>query len=325
MSLKRNARPDRTGVTFDFRLYRTAPTFFLLRTNLVTYLQPYYFWSSRHRETEAPNPVLCFKGDPEPPWESAFQDQVDDHFQWIWTHAAVTAEEVLEEVQYGLDRGLHSAGTINVFNDPQDQMQRILSALACARARVFIQGISLDSFFDQGNPLFDAIAKLADADEVEIKCLVLDPESEQAKYRAYREHLIVDREVSFADFAKDEDLYHKSQLYRDTQATLENIRLVLAPKTNHRFQVRLYDSAPACFMLLVDDRVLVEQYHYGKVSDGTERFPVILGKQMPLIEYGPGYGDLYEQDPMRSPAKLLEDHFLFVFNRCSRPPGEPVS
>jgi len=325
LSLKQNApSADETGISFDFRLYRTVPIFFLFRTNLTAYLQPYYFWSSRHFQTETPDPVLCFKGAPEPPWESAFQDQMNDHFQWIWTHAAVTAEEVLDERQYGLDRGLHGVSAINVYNDPEEGRQRILSILAGARKRVFIQGISLDSFFDQGNPLFDSIAKLAESGEVELKCLILDPESDQARYRAYREHLIAGREVSFADFAADEDLYRKSQLYRDTQATLENVRVVLAPRTrtNQCFQIRLYDSAPACFMLLVDDRVLVEQYHYGKTSEGTQRFPVILGKQMPLVEYGRQDDDLYEHDQLRSPARLLEDHFLFVFNRCSRLPDE---
>jgi hypothetical protein len=324
LSLKQAAQnTDHTGVSFDFRLYRTTPIFFLLHTDVASYLQPYYFWSSRQLETEAPNPVLSFKGRPELPWTSAFQDQLEDHFQWLWKHAAVTAEEVLVESQYGLDRGLHDASAINVFNNPEDGKQRILSALAGTRKRVFIQGVSLDSFFDQGSPLFDSIARLAETDEVEIKCLILDPESDQAKYRAYREYLIGGQDVSFDDFANNGELYHKSQLYRDTQSTLENIRVVLAPMTNRHFQIRLYDSAPACFMLLADDRVLVEQYHYGKVSDGTERFPVILGKQMPLIEYGAADGDLYKQDPMRNPVKLLEDHFLFVFNRCSRLPDGP--
>jgi hypothetical protein len=313
---------DHTGVSFDFRLYRTPPIFFLLHTNVASYSQPYYFWSSRQLETEAPNPVLCFKGRPELRWASAFQDQLDDHFQWLWAHAAVTAEDVLEESQHGVDRGLHSAGAINVFSNPEDGKKRILSALAGTRKRVFIQGISLDSFFDQGSPLFDSIARLVEAGEVEIKCLILDPESEQAKYRAYREYLMSGPEVPFEEFAKNGNLYHRSQLYRDTQSTLENIRLVLAPRADHRFQIRLYRSAPSCFMLLADDRVLVEQYHYGKASDGTEKFPVILGKQMPLIEYGLPGDDLYEQDPVRNPVKLLEDHFLFVFNRCSRPPDE---
>ena len=316
---------DQTGVSFDFRLYRTPPIFFLFHTNVASYLQPYYFWSYRQLDTDAPNPVLCFKGRPESPWASAFQDQLDDHFQWLWKYAAVTAEEVLVEGQHGLERGLRSANAINVFDNPEDGRQRILSVLASARKRVFIQGISLDSFFDQGSPLFYSIARLAKAGEVDIKCLILDPESDQAKYRAYREYLLGGREISFDDFVNNRDLYRRSQLFRDTQSTLENIRLALAPIADHHFQIRLYHSAPACFMLLADDRVLVEQYHYGKVPDGPEGFPVILGKQMPLIEYGPADGDLYKPDRTRSPVKLLEDHFLFVFNRCSKPPDEPAS
>jgi hypothetical protein len=319
LDLKQGARSADGRVSFDFRLYRVPPIFFLCRTNLACYMQPYYFWPSRHLETETPNPVTCFRERPEPPWRAALQDRLGEHFQWIWEHAAVPAQDVLEEQQHGLDQGLRSAKAVNAFNDPEEGLRRILAMLARARKRVFIQGITLDSFFDQGSPLFDALAELAESSTVEIKCLILDPESDQARYRAYREHLIADDDVSFANFVTNDDLYRKSQLYRDTQDTLENIRLVLAPRGNHRFQIRLYDPAPVCFMLLVDDRLLVEQYHYGKVPEATGRFPVILGKQMPLVEYGPVEGDLYKHDPTRNPVRLLEDHFLFVFNRCARP------
>jgi hypothetical protein len=90
---------------------------------------------------------------------------------------------------------------------------------------------------------------------------------------------------------------------------------------NSRFQVRIYDSAPACFLLVIDDTVFVEQYHYGKLVPGQDEYPVVLGKNMPPVEYSHDSSDLYETDALRNSVELLKDHFEFVFERCSRPLG----
>lgn len=79
-----------------------------------------------------------------------------------------------------------------------------------------------------------------------------------------------------------------------------------------KLTVGLYASAPACFVLRIDDRVLVEQYHYGKIV--PEETPAILGKDMPLFEYWASTPELYKSksDPLRMPFGLLVDHFEYA-------------
>jgi hypothetical protein len=72
-------------------------------------------------------------------------------------------------------------------------------------------------------------------------------------------------------------------------------------------------------VLRIDDRVLVEQYHYGKVPSGTGS---ILGKDMPLFEYSEFPEPLYEDDsdPLRQPFTLIVNHLWYVSERATTVP-----
>ena len=76
-----------------------------------------------------------------------------------------------------------------------------------------------------------------------------------------------------------------------------------------------YESAPACFTMLVDSTVLVEQYHYGKIDAGTLH-DTLLGKDMPLLEFKNEPHPLYKEErdspPLRNPYQLMKHHFEFV-------------
>lgn len=320
---------EKTLVSFEFRLYRLPPILFLCRTDNVSYVQQYYFWASRY--AAVPIPVLRYRGRPERKWSDTLHGQMSDHFDWIWERGSISAREFLEGKAVGTDKGLLQSAVANVFTDPNEARERMLWLIQGAKKRVYMQGISLHSFFAHG-PLLQAIAKLADRDNIEVRCLILDPQSEQAKYRAYREHLFGNPNRTFEEFCANNELYLESSLYRDTNHTIENFRLAISPRLkaddprNPKFQMRVYDSAPACFLLIVDDSVLIEQYHYGKILPGRGDYPpdqvdypVILGKDMPLVEYSHESLGLYETDTLRNSFELLKDHFRFVFERCARP------
>ena len=387
---------DHTCVSFEFRLCRSAPILFLCSTDTVSYVQQYYFWASRY--ADVPNPVVKYHGLSGSARSHSLHDEMRDHFDWIWDKASISSHDFLEGKSIGVDRGISQTGAINVFNDPGEARKRFLWLLKHAKSRLYIQGISLHSFFDYGN-LFQAIARLVDRGDIDIKVLLLDPDSEQACYRSFREHLFLDPTMTFNDFRSDPALHRNSRLYRDTQTTIDNINnaiirkaylfsvgldfvgeldtgqlsaqlrqqflehgealasqaqvtveqagsewtivdagkkyliltksenqtLTVYSKANDNFQMRLYSSAPACFMLMVDDSVLVEQYHYGKILPQGDQgdFPVILGKDMPLLEYTRTPSDLFDTDPfgidpLRNPYKLLENHFAFIFEKCAR-------
>ncbi len=78
-------------------------------------------------------------------------------------------------------------------------------------------------------------------------------------------------------------------------------------------------------MLRVDDTVLAEQYHYGKVVPrGQREAPAILGKDMPLIEYRQTGSSLYDPINLRSPFELLNNHFEFTFANAEIVPFGPM-
>src|SRR5205823_3909875 len=88
--------------------------------------------------------------------------------------------------------------------------------------------------------------------------------------------------LTFSEFQKDQQWLHRSRLYRETRESTEQARRIAGPESK-KFQLKLYRSAPSCFLLLVDDTVMVEQFQYGKVVISAVN--PILGKDMPLIEY----------------------------------------
>lgn len=320
-----------TGVTFQFRLYRLPPILFLCRTTIVSYLHQYYFWQSR--ASNVPIPTLEFRELLEPVGETdgerskseSLHNEMKVHFDWIWQKASISSEEYLEQKFVGIDKGMYSTRAVNVFHESGEGKERILWLLENAKRRIYIQGISLLSFFDSGE-FFARIHKHIAKGQVEIKVLLIDPDNEQAKYRSFREYLFEDPNMSFEEYLLEPKLHSKMQLKSDTQKTIRHIRSAYGSKPMQNFEVKAYNSAPNCFMLIVDDSLLIEQYHYGKKvpADYVSKFPIILGKDSPLIEYindenVESAARLYKSNALRNPFNLMLDHFDFVFGKCAKP------
>ncbi len=314
-------------VTFECKVYRLPPILFLCLTDSCAYVQQYYFWATRDSDTSIP--VLRY-GRTAGDQAGGVYKGMEDHFDWIWKNCAVSVDDFVAGTEVGTDRAVYQADIFNMFNGDGVGRKRILQLIRCAKKRIFVQGITLHSFFAPGD-LLNEMSKAVERG-VDVRVLVLDPDSEQAVYRSYREQLFVDETLDFRGY-RTSGLHQSSQLWRDTDQSLKQMRTVFVePPTN--FQARLYASAPSCFMLLADDALLFEPYHYGKVlpRDHHGGAPVILGKDMPLFEFR-SVGDSVEDRPfyrdhdvddgatevLRDPFRLLENHFRFVFEKESRP------
>jgi hypothetical protein len=83
----------------------------------------------------------------------------------------------------------------------------------------------------------------------------------------------------------------------------------------------MYRSAPVCFMLASDQRVLVEPYNYGKIGNKQEgaAAPMVLGSDMPVMEFGCEPATIYREsyDRLRLPYSLYLDHFEYVFKQAT--------
>jgi hypothetical protein len=303
-------------VSFDFRLYRLAPTMFLCSTDNVSYVQPYYFWS--RRQFDVTIPVMRLEGTP-------LQAAMADHFDLIWETASVDGTAWLNANEVGIDKGAMEAGTVNIFTTPGQGYDRMRWLISHAQKRVWLQGISLKSFFEPGK-LYAELRQALKRNDVDVRILLLNPDSEQARYRSYREHDFSDHcathYTSYTEYQQAVECHADSTLSHDTRTTIKKIRGSLGSACAN--QARLYSTAPSCFVLIVDNVVLVEQYHLGKAVPSEFRLedqgvPPILGKDMALVEYSKQPSVLVDQDESRHPYDLLVDHFLFVYDHCSIP------
>lgn len=311
-------------VRFECRFYRIAPILFLCQVDSASYVQQYYFWSQRNASRSSP--LIRFRQTEGPADGRHMHEGMRDHFEWIWEHASISIHDVLEAKSIGTDKGIHQFGITNVFASRAAGRHRIQWLLDHAQTTVWIQGVSLRSFFEPGT-LFNTIVTLIGRGNIDIRILLIDTTSEQAKYRSYREQLFANPDLSFEDYLASGQ-HGESDLFRDTERSISNLRKqVAALRQNNpeigrsNLLVRKYATAPGCFMLRVDNSVLVEQYQYGKVvPEGQKHAPAILGKDMPLIEYQRTGAPLYDPIELRNPVSLLSDHFEFAFTRAAEVP-----
>ena len=292
-------------VKFSFRFYQSPPLLFLLHTDTASYVQPYHFWRSRDPDTSLP--LIRYNG------KASIHNGMDAHFDWIWEKAAVSYSDYVEQHKHGTDKGLHQSGLINVFDDSKDAKDRILALLKGKTEHLYLQGFSLRSYADEADKLYWQIEELAKEGNVDIRILLINPDSEQAIYRAFREYRLEDtrHKMPFKEFRKG--TYKSSQLYRDTERTIRQFRKI--DNAKNTFHFKWYNTAPYCFMLMVDESVLVEQYHFGKIGPnvGTK----ILGRDMARFEYVREPSDLYDVEKPLQTYHLMKEHFRFVYEECA--------
>ena len=173
---------------------------------------------------------------------------------------------------------------------------RIMALLEKAERRIDIMGISLRTFFQGGGKLNNAVNEImkrsADDDYkgASWRVLVIDPECEQAHLRSQREELPT---ASYDD----------SNLFREVNDTIKIIE-TRYKQSKSKIDLHVYRGAPSCFLLLVDDLLFIEQYHYGR--ERGQR----AAELVPLLEF--------ESDSTM--YKELEGHFKYMWEELSKPP-----
>jgi len=309
------ARARQKHVSFEARIYRLAPILFLCQNERISFTQQYYFWSERADIDEAAFPVIRF--DNAPDGTKCVHSELESHFDWIWSKASIDLVSYKDGHCRGVDRGICSSGISNIYTNPRHGRERITHLLRRAERQVRMQGISLHSFVAVAE-LSGPLRRLLDSEKIDVGMYFLNPLCEQAKFRAFREESF-DRPVDRDEYFASDALHRSSTLFRDTMDARVKLAAMLREISKQKknwnpdqhLHFAYYQTAPSCFLLQVDDTILVEQYHYGKLPHDMHGERIILGKDLPLVEYRKDPSDLY-RDVTTSPFSLLDSHLDFV-------------
>ena len=321
----------------DVRVYRLTPTTFICRTEAMTFTQQYHFW--KRRLPGCPIPVFQYRKRGIGHEGVCIHNELEQHFNFVWQYASIPLDTLqisdsLNEMAghfwpqptRGLEWGAHASGMDAVFIDRDRPAFRMQEEIKRSK-ELRIQGITLNAFFDESQLARTLRRRLTleASDQPSIRILVLDPNCEQAKLRAYREFRLntIEPIPSLAEFSANH--YYQSRLYSDLQSTIVELGKLTGVHS------RKYDSAPHLFALIGDTAAFIEQYTYGKINKtNPANEEVILGSDMPLIEYSKSINVVYEKllKQMRSedheymeklrpqPYPLLVDHFDYAWSQA---------
>jgi hypothetical protein len=296
------------GNQLQVRFYRAVPPFFLFAAGQGVFMRSYYHGLADNPQAGA-SAVWHFGA------ESAANRATCRHFDALWDTDSVPCEEVLLHKSIGTDQGIGESGIINIYTDRESAQERIRWLITHARRRVWIQGVSLRHHLSP--PLEEAMLHLVQTSSIDTRVLILDPESDQALRKSYRDYLL-DRAgaaIEYDEYVRDGHLHRGSRFYARLKQSAQGLADMSAQATDGNFQLRQYACAPTSYVLIADDHALIEQFHYGKpVNAGDSiKAQLQLAREMPLIEYThPGSG-LFAPKPMLDPLAVIEDHFSHVF------------
>lgn len=296
---------------FTFKFYQLPPTLFVLWTDSVSYVQPYYFWSKQSSEHDMP--LFKFMNN------SRLHEGLKDHFDWIWEHASVSPKDYSEKHLYRIDEGIYSNNVINATSDSQDFYNRISMLIKETEQRLYIQGVTLFPLFDKEVTSKAIRERIENSNRTEIKFLLLNPFSMQAKYRSYRQHRDEhpNLQISFEEF--EQKFLKVSTIYRNIKDATEKLQEI---KKNHdNVDFKWYSGVPYCVLILGDKSVLTEQYYYSKLGHLTEA--VHDESKILCLEHAREASALFKLNNRdasiqeKSIYNMMQEHFNFVYHYCA--------
>lgn len=308
--LSREVASRRNGSSIQVRFYRAVPPFFLFAVRQGVFMRSYYHGLAADPRAVASAAVWHFSAD------SAACQATCRHFDAIWDTGSMPCEESLRHKAIGTDQGINESGIINIYTERESAQERINWLISHARKRVWIQGVSLSHHLSP--PLEEVMLRLLRNPAIDTRVLILDPDSDQAIRKSYRDYLL-DQDgsthVDYDKYAQDRHLHNASDIYDRLRHSAQRFRSMSVKAAAANFQVRQYACAPTSYILIADDHALIEQFHYGKpvnVNDSIQA-QLQLAREMPLVEYIRPKSDLFPPKPGLNPLAVIEDHFTQVF------------
>lgn len=203
-------------------------------------------------------------------------------------------------------RGAQNSGIIHIFrsrNEDREDFQKAVEMEFSQCSKIMLAGVAFPRIF-HNPPLPEPIDKKMFNPNIPIKILLLNPESNAAIERAKIEigrNTITDIQRSIDSF----------QLILKERAKL--LKINLSKKNNNfdilktiKMEVHLYDFTPITFMIMTDNLLFLEQYHFGRLH--IDRPGACIGGRTPLIQYN-NHSLTYS---------IMENHFNYMWTSKSK-------
>jgi hypothetical protein len=279
------------------RVYNAAPTCFLVITDSHTYIEQYHYGLQKSGVAGGNFPLMRFKtkiprsggaqaGNP----RAEVAAELYGHFDYIWKQRGTAPlTHLTQGHNIGVSKSAWECGLANLFSSRSWAEERIKYLLLHETKEIRLIGISLRDYFHAGKGLHTAIVEASD--RVSVRALILDPYSDQGRYRSEREEPGVNTSGG--------------NLFSEVKTSIRTVeRLQMQGKQGLKMDARLYFGSPSCFAVLTSESLIVEQYHYGRSELGAN----ILGGKVAVLEYS------------RDSAmyKEIDGHFDHIWERLSK-------
>ena len=312
---------DGHAVTLEFRVYRDFPPNFLFAVGRTVFVQPYYL---HNYGSERPHmPVL--KYDP----NSAMSAALVNQFDLMWVKASASPGNMIEDKPVRIDGGAARTGIMELYTNAHMAIAQLERLMRSAQRRVFVQGISLVPFIR--GELNDVFIEAVNRKDVTVRVLILDPRSEAAKQKTFARYESTGDERAKAGWLAYGEAeagrygpHQSSDIYDNIRNSLISFMRVARDANRDvpgKVQVRLCNSVEA-FIMVADDYVLYEPYHFGNEFNLTypSQTPLQLAGNMPLVEFHPPRPDPFlprRGTNVSSPVEVCVSHFERVFTQFS--------
>jgi metal-dependent hydrolase (beta-lactamase superfamily II) len=193
----------------------------------------------------------------------------------------------------GMLKNATKVGIESVYDGREDSWhQDLAKTINESKGTIRIIGISLADvcgYYGGVSPLHEAMERRMDSNDRydNIQILFADPEGYGLKIRAKYEHPGIE--------------YEETRAYKQTVAKIkETLEIAKDAIASGKAEINLYSDTPMCFLVLTEERLFVEQYHYA--GRGGQSYMMAIKGKTPLF-------------------RLYETHFEALW-RQSKPAGE---
>ena len=208
---------------------------------------------------------------------------------------------------FSIIRGVERSGIKRIYENREEALIEIDSEFEKAHGAIELLYISGTDFL-HSNILAQLDKMCFNNSNNKVRILLLDPRSKHAVDRSLIEEGI--------NLAKTDILsidYPHATLCGNTLYSLEQLERIMKDKQeknreNFEIQIRTYDTAPILFLVRVNDKIFVEQYHYGITEEDRQTsLTTCLGKKVPVTEFRPN----------SLTAQLWMSHFDYLWETSS--------